>query len=475
MTKEKKQELRKLLHEAKKRLKIRDEYGVPLCLPEDLYREYLQESWQYYGLDCFSPYWIRLSLDIACASTKSRLLDFIREELAQFLGVGGDTITATTCLIESTSTDRPSVCRFDSQHIHLDLILKRLLDIALVRGIGEAVSVFDRCSRPEGAHMFFQDVALVEGLIIKKDLEVFKGVRLVPLRSSEISRKVGRKLPRFPYYAFLRETSNFGGKTLLVIDRPGFSIFHERGTAGESPLQDLPFQIGEQNVIFRTRDEIDSFQERFTQALSLILNHHIQISYRCFGLGEERTFNLRDGSVAWPRHTNRFRVPTEASEAAIEKANCLYERLVDLDSGGRNKLQIAIDRWIKSKAAGREVDKIIDLGIALEALYVSEPHPEKKGKDWQIRNHASAYLEADAKPQEELKNEFQEIYRWRSAAVHKGRLPRKKITKTKKIPYTQEEKAKFVRRAQKLCRKSILTITQEDKIPDWGALRQRAN
>ena len=34
MTKEKKQELRKLLHEAKERLKIRDEYGVPLCLPE---------------------------------------------------------------------------------------------------------------------------------------------------------------------------------------------------------------------------------------------------------------------------------------------------------------------------------------------------------------------------------------------------------------------------------------------------------
>ena len=30
--------------------------------------------------------------------------------------------------------------------------------------------------------------------------------------------------------------------------------------------------------------------------------------------------------------------------------------------------RIAIDRWIKSKASENDVDRIIDLGIALEAL-----------------------------------------------------------------------------------------------------------
>ena len=440
---------------------------MPLSLPEDLYREYLQESWQYYGLDCFSPYWIRLSLDIVCATTKSRLLDFIREELTQFLGIGGDTITATTCLIESTSPDNPRVCFFDSQHIHLDLILKRLLDIALVRGIEQAVLVFDRCSRPEGAHECFQDVALVEGLIIKKDLEVFKGVRLVPLRSSEISRKIGRKLPRFPYYAFLRETSNFGGKTLLVIDRPGFSIFHERGPDGEFPLEDLSFQIAEQNVIFRTRDEIDSFQESFTQALSLILNYRIQITYRWFCLGEERTFNLRDGSVACPRPPDRFQIRKPASEDDIEKANCLYERLVDFDSGGRNKLQLAIDRWIKSKTDGREVDKIIDLGIALEALYVSESC--KKGKSWQICNHASAYLRENQTHRAQLETEFKAIYNLRFDVIHNRGIGKEVKVGEQSVPVTD-----LVKNAQDLCRKSILTIVKEGKFPDWDTLRQRA-
>ena len=459
MTENRKQELSQLLGEAMEGLEIRDEYGVSLSLPEDVYRSYLKESWKHYGLDCFYPHWIRLSLDIVSEKTKSRLLGFIREELALFLGAGGDTISATTCLIESTSNDRPSVSRFDSQRIHLDLILKRLLDIALVRGIAEAASVFDRCGRPEGAHGYFQDVALVEGLIIKKDLEVFKGVRLVPLHSSEISRKVGRKLPRFPYYAFLRETSNSPGRTLLVIDRPGFSIFHERGPDGETPLEDLPLQIGAQDVIFRTRDEIDSFQESFTQALSLILNFRIQITYRWFCLGEERTFNLRDGSVAWPRPANRFRIPEEASEADIEKAKCLYERVVDFDSNDCTKLQIAIDRWIKSKASGNDVDRIIDLGIALEALYVTR----KDKIERQFCHRASLYLAEDVASPEKL----EAIYKYRSDVVHNRRFGEEVEAQSVSV-------SKLVKSAQCLCRKSILSIVNEGKFPDWDTLRQRA-
>ena len=462
MTGNRKQELSQLLGEAMEGLEIRDEYGVSLSLPEDVYRSYLKESWKHYGLDCFYPHWIRLSLDIVSEKTKSRLLGFIREELALFLGAGGDTISATTCLIESTSNDRPSVSRFDKQHIHLDLILKRLLDIALVRCIEEAVSVFDRCSRPEGAHGCFQDVSLVEGLKVTKDLEVSKGVRLVPLQSSEISRKVSDYLPRFPYYAFLRETSNFGGKTLLVIDRPGFSIFHERGPDGESPLEDLPFQIGEQNVIIRTRDEIDSFQESFTQALSLILNHRIQITYRWFCLGEERTFNLRDGSVTWPRHANRFRIPTEASEADIEKAKCLKKRLEDLDSGVRDKLQIAIDRWINSRVNRDPLNQIIDLGIALEVLYV----PDGRGDiTYKLAIRAARHLGKDKKDREDLLAKFKQIYNCRSKAVHAGH-----VDTTVKFGEEKIGRSKFITHARDLCLRSITKILDEGKFTDWDSL-----
>ena len=248
-------------------------------------------------------------------------------------------------------------------------------------------------------------------------------------------------------------------RTLLVIDRPGFSIFHERGPDGETPLEDLPLQIGAQDVIFRTRDEIDSFQESFTQALSLILNHRIQITYRWFCLGEERTFNLRDGSVAWPRPANRFRIPEEASEADIEKAKCLYERVVDFDSNDCTKLQIAIDRWIKSKASGNDVDRIIDLGIALEALYVTR----KDKIERQFCHRASLYLAEDVASPEKL----EAIYKYRSDVVHNRRFGEEVEAQSVSV-------SKLVKSAQCLCRKSILSIVNEGKFPDWDTLRQRA-
>ena len=259
-------------------------------------------------------------------------------------------------------------------------------------------------------------------------------------------------------------------------------------------MGELPFQVGEHNTKFRDRGEVDSFQESFSQALSLILNFPIQIPRGefCFEedrtsnpreetfaiqiprggyfFEEDRTFNPRDGTIASLIPANQFRYFTVADEDRIEKARCLYKRLVGFDSNDRDRLQIAIDRWIKSIAPESDVDKMIDLGIALEALYVSEPHPERKGIDWQIRHHASAYLKTDACPQETLKKKFQEIYRWRSAAVHKGRLPRKKISETKKSPYTREEMEKFVQRAQNLCQKSIRKILDEGKFTDWDSL-----
>ena len=199
MTEDRKQELRQLLEEAMGNLEIRDEYGGgQLALPVDVYRRYLEESWKYFGLARFSPFWIRPTVDIVSQATRLRLLDYIREELALF--IDDDEILTATYFIESTSTDSPCVHRFQNKNkgVHLRFILKRLLDIALVRGIEQAVSVFGRCSRPEGAHGFFQDVSVVKGITLKKEIEVFRGVRLVPLLDSGISREVINYFPHFP-------------------------------------------------------------------------------------------------------------------------------------------------------------------------------------------------------------------------------------------------------------------------------------
>ena len=349
MTEEKKQELRQLLEEAMGNSEIRDEYDDgQLCLPKDVYRRYLQESWKYFGLARFSPFWIRPTVSIVNPATKSRLLDYIREELAPFIDI--DTISTATYSIESDSTDRARVHRFQNKVVHLRLILKRLLDIALVRDIEQAVSVFDKCSRPEGAQGVFQHVSVINGLTLKTDIEVFKGIRLVPLLDSGISREFISYF-RFPVFAFGYEFPNFFGQTLLVIDRPGFSIFHKPGPNQEFPqglpVGELPFQVGEHDTIFRDRGEVDSFQESFSQALSLILNfpiqiprgafcfEEVQISRGGYFFEEDRTFNPRDGTIASLIPANQFRDSIVADENHIEKARCLYKRLVGFDSNDR--------------------------------------------------------------------------------------------------------------------------------------------
>ena len=480
MTEERKQELTQLLEEAKGNLEIRDEYdGGQLALPEDVYRRYLEESWKYFGLARFSPFWIRPTVNIVCQATRLRLLDYIREELALF--IDDDEISTATYFIESNSTDSPCVHRFQNKNksVHPRFILKRLLDIALVRGIAaRAVSVFGRCSRPEGAQGVFQDVSVVKGITLKTDIEVFKGIRLVPLLDSGISREVINYFPHFPVFAFGYEIPNFFGQTLLVIDRPGFSIFHKPGPNQEFPqglpVGELPFHVGEHDTIFRDLGEVDSFQESFSQALSLILNfpiqiprgefcfEEVQISRGGYFFEEDRTFNPRDGTIASLIHANQFRDSTAADEDHIEKAKCLYKSLVDLDSGDRKKLQIAIDRWIKSKVNRDPLNQIIDLGIAFEALYLPGI---KEELTFRLRVRAAWYLGKNEEHRKELLTNFGNIYSCRSNAVHNGQLGETAKFGLERIPISV-----FIVRAQDLCRESILKIMEDGRFPDWDSL-----
>ena len=481
MTVVRKPELRQLLGEAMESLEIRDEYGGgQSALPVDVYRRHLEESWKYFGLARFSPFWIRPTVNIVCQATRLHVLDFIREELALF--IDNDEISTATYFIESNSTDSPRVHRFKNKNkgVHPRFILKRLLDIALVRGIEGAVSVFGRCSRPEGAQGVFQDVSVVKGITLKTDIEVFKGIRLVPLLDSGISKEFISYF-RFPVFAFGYEFPNFFGQTLLAIDRPGFSIFHKPGPNQEFPqglpVGELPFQVGEHDTIFRDRGEVDSFQESFSQALSLILNfpiqiprgafcfEEVQISRGGYFFEEDRTFNPRDGTIASLIPANQFRDSIVADEDHIEKAKCLYKRLVGFDSNDWTKLQIAIGRWIKSKASESYVDKIIDLGIAFEALYLPGIKDELA---FRLRVRAAWYLGTDEDHRKELLTKLKNIYDARSSAVHSG-----KLGPTVKFGEQHISVSDFITTSQDLCRQSIMKVLTDGCLPDdeyWNSL-----
>ena len=475
MTEERKQELRQLLDKANRSLVIRHGFGGRATVPVDVYREYLKERWTFYGIDFLSfRFPIQFAPDITDQSTKSNFMNYIRVELVQFIDNGPtpdmDCIYTATYIVESDSTYGDRLYSYGRGPFPLFVVLERLLEISLVRGIEEAVSFFDQCSCPEGTHAFFRDVGLLEGAKLEKAVEVFDGVRLVPLPSSKISRQVEQCLFRFPVHSSTDRVDSLFGKTLLVIDRSGFSTICR---SSDIPFQDgiriddLPFQVKVHDVKFPNVTAVDSFQTLFCQALSLICNSSVKIFIGFYALEEDKSFDLPKGGGGMSRQGKPLGTPTEVKEADIEKAKYLYGRLVDLDSSDREKLHISIDRWVQSKTKRSRVDKIVDLGIAFEALYA--PDSSSGEIRFKLAVRGAWNLGENEKHRKMLMKEFQEIYDWRSKIVHTGNLP----NKTKNTPFTYEEIKQFIERAQDLCRKSILKVLEDGRFPDWKQLDTR--
>ena len=256
--------------------------------------------------------------------------------------INDDKVLIETYFVEGNSSDSLRMHLFQSESVDSNVILKRPLDVALVRGIERAVSVFGRYGRSEGVQCYFQDVSVVEGITLKNEVEVFEGVRLVPLLNSGMSAEVIRYFPGFPVYAFVSETSNFFRQTLLAIDIHGFSIFGKPSLKQKLPCtlpaHNLSFPTTEQGLMFRNLGEVDSFHESFSHALSLILNFPVQIPCGGSCLNEPQTFNPRHGSIGSLSLAPRLRASTTADENHIEEAKCLYKKLASLGSSDRDRL-----------------------------------------------------------------------------------------------------------------------------------------
>ena len=125
-------------------------------------------------------------------------------------------------------------------------------------------------------------------------------------------------------------------------------------------------------------------------------------------------------------------------------------------------MQIAIDRWINSRVNRDPLNQIIDLGIALEVLYV----PDGRGDiTYKLAIRAARHLGKDKKDREDLLAKFKQIYNCRSKAVHAGH-----VDTTVKFGEEKIGRSKFITHARDLCLRSITKILDEGKFTDWDSL-----
>ena len=492
MTEERKQELTQLLNEAMEGLEIGVPLGVSslllpptrggknrtieayfgggsLPLPKVKLKNYLQQRWRSYGVDS-SSILIHIECYTASETTKSKLLDFMREESDPF--IHEDKTDSTFFQSYAIADDNGKgfhLYEISGGSVHLRYILEHLLKIAVAWGVERAVSTFDEGSCLKGKQGFYQDIASLEGIVVEREIQVCDGVRLVPF-PRPTTFEFESYFPGFSIRdsRFSREVNV--GKTLLIIDRPLLSIFHKSSheTFDETLVSDRPFlQIETHDIKFPNSHKVNSFRKLFCQALSLACNSPVQIACKWWFLPEDDLLDpFPSGGIGYS--LGLFGRSVKAEQSEIDKAKCLYHNLINLDSKTQGKLQIAIDRWIKSKTYQTPEDKILDLAIAFEALYV----PDYSEVTFKLGVRASRYLEEHRKDREELLAVFREFYKFRSRVVHGGK-PKENVTiQNESIPIS-----KFITIIQDRCRDSIEKIMKqclkEGKFPDndyWDSL-----
>ena len=326
-----------------------------------------------------------------------------------------------------------------------DSILWRLLQLSVFRGIKKAVRGFE--SLVEEKWVPFQHMAVMLGIKIEGEIQVYDGIRLIPT-PSKISELPGY-LPIYPITEY--EKQKLCSKTIISVDYSGRILFNKSGKACP------PSPLGKLRSVDREYFSI----ETFSIILSLVCNHAIQPStlWEHCDIDEYLLASPITCSMFYPYRERWNSTPDiSITYPQIQNAKYLYDKHNRLSTRVISMISVAIRRWIEAKIHLNPVDKIIDYGIALESLYCNED--DERNISAKLSRRAAKYLANNEREEKDLKETFKYIYNARSKAVHTGKLVN--VSKPEKIV----SDSGFTNQANDLCLKSIIKIIESGEIPD---------
>ena len=328
---------------------------------------------------------------------------------------------------------------------HIDDLLEHLLTIALVRGPGYAANNFYQCA--EKTSVGIQAITMIDGVQVENPIEVTKGIQLVPIPNNAEDFPPYIVTPAFVHY------TDYYGRTLIIVDQSVSPVFANP----EEVSTDLPLPFIRSNV----NTEYPNFNEaEFCEALSLSTNHIVNYVSWWSHINPDEAYAVEtshSGPTYVPSRLHRSGTSIEVDEDDLQKAMSLYVTRKNLSVDVAQKLRVPMDRWMRSKSDTNPVDAFINLGTAMESLYLAGINYTGELR-FRLALHAAWHLGGDAQERSSLKNEFTDIYDLRSSAVHTGTLSSNRAS------------PEFTARAQELCLKSIVKIIQDGKFPDWNQL-----
>ncbi len=385
--------------------------------------------------------------DVEESATRDRLLEIVRRELSDH--IEDDRAHSGTCVVGGASVAGTPV----------DEILQNLLVRSIADSPAVAARAFAACVA--ATSFSFSHFVVLTSLTLDAPVDLFDQVRLIPLPATR------GELPPFMPTVIRHggDTETVLSRVVLCVEKTVKPVFHR--PTGESPRSHFRVATASEDL-----GELDL--RALCQAISLASGCSVRPTMQWNALLDYEIFDLRTdrgiGTTGWGSaspHVGLLHSPLSRRQGTLTEegrrgARQLYDQIVRLDPKVREGLQIPIERWMRSMEQWEMVDGIIDLGIALESLYVRDGGGEVTFK---LALTAAWHLADDRPGRKRLYELFKKIYGLRSDAVH-GREIKRNVTVGGQAMSTHD----LVREAQKICREAICAVLRAEKLPDRDKL-----
>ena len=325
------------------------------------------------------------------------------------------------------SRARPTVAEF----------ARTLITAAARIGAAEVVALL--VGWAAGEPLRFRICALLEGAIIDEELRLPEGIRLSKLPTSDAD--VPALLP--PFLMRRTEFDVIGGIVMSInCEMCPVLYLPEDDESGEMLEPRGKFVLASGRIPNLSGNS-------FCESISLASNGYVDwfLQWRDFGSLEAFTDNPSGTSHKVRSGARGTKVSQVGLNDALKIHRARYDR-----SGPRENLELAMNRWIRSKKPGTDLDKLIDLRIAMEALYEIGGDNEKA---FRIATYGAWHLGGTFERRLEIRETLRKAYRDSSSAVHAG-----------KLKYAAKE-PDLVSSAQNVCRDGILKRLKETAKPKW--------
>ena len=378
-------------------------------------------------------------------------VDLATDRLGHSFRISGEGRTSSTVTPEKV---------FAHQSISsLSGVARGLVRAAAFIGPAAAADLFDGWVR--GEPLRFKICLVLGGAYVADDLELGASLRLYPLPTS--SEELPPNMPDIDH----SRVGALLGHPLLEIDASIHPVFFPPPTADE-PFPEL------ESVTILGPASIDLF----LMALSLVCGQKVGIAWAWNDFGTARLFDtnratslMGSGAVLTRRlglaHvyspvTNSttiygFDAPSpDLFASRLWRAWELLPYLQDRYSQDP-RFQIAVTRWHQSSSASTPlVDRVVDLRIALESLFLDSNSGEL---GFRLATTAARYLGTGLVERRAIRKTVSDFYGLASRVIHGTDLN-----------FAQGSDADLVSRAGRLCRDGILKVLEERCQPVWSDL-----